>query len=55
MQELSTCFIRVVREDGKKHEFWLHRQGLRPVVKARLADGSDWSLRAWERKKYWSF
>ena len=55
VRELNACLVVVARDDGKRHEFWLHRQGLHPVIKARLADGSDWTLRTWERKKYWSF
>lgn len=55
VKDLTTYQIQIIREDGKKMEFWLHIQGLHPIVKAHLVDGSEWTLQGWERKKYWSF
>ena len=55
LNDQETRYITVTREDGKKMEFWLLADGLHQVAAAILADGTTYTLKKVEWKRYWYF
>jgi hypothetical protein len=51
IRDLETYYVTVDRDDGRRSEFWVSSQGLRPVALATLADRSQWALRKISRRK----
>jgi hypothetical protein len=43
IRDLETYYVTVDRDDGRRSEFWVSSQGLRPVALATLADRSQWA------------